>query len=506
MDNNNSKRLAKNTVVLYFRMLFSLLVSLYTSRVVLNALGVDDYGVYNAVAGFVAMFSLLSNSLTSSISRYLTYGLGKGDVAALKETFSAAIIIEFILVVIVVLLAETFGLWFLNTTMQIPDGRITAANIVFQLSILTFSINLISVPYNASIISHEHITTFAYVGIIRSCLTLAVALIVDIAPVDKLVLYAALLALISLAERVFYGFYCSRKFVECHIAKISNKVVFKQLCSFAGWNFFGTGSAVLRDQGLNMLINVFCGPAVNAARGIAMQVSSAVSQFSSSFITSINPQITKTYASGDIRASFRLVFMGTKLTFFLLMVLSIPVIFETSFLLTVWLKIVPTHTVSFVRLIILYVMIESLSYTMTTLMLATGDIKKYQIVVGTTQLLNFPVALLLLWIGYAPECTIWCNIVIAMVCLVIRLKMLQQKVEMDILAFFKDVLLRIVLVFVLACVTPYLFVNCLAEGFPRIIVMSFVSLLSSCLLVLLIGLNVQERNVILQLIRNKIKR
>lgn len=312
----NNKRIAKNTLLLYFRMLFMMAVSLYTSRVVLNALGVEDFGIYNVVGGVVAMFSMLSGSLSAAITRFITYELGKGNQENLKKIFSSSVTIQIGLAILIIVVAEAIGVWFLNMKMNIPDVRITAANWVFQFSILTFAVNLISVPYNASIIAHERMSAFAYISILEAIGKLAIVFLIVISPMDKLIFYAILMCAVALIVRLAYGVYCKRHFEECTYHFIFDRDLLKHMFGFAGWNFIGATSAVLRDQGGNVVINLFCGPAANAARGIAFQVNNAISGFVTNFMTALNPQITKSYAAGDRKYMMTLIFQGARLSFY----------------------------------------------------------------------------------------------------------------------------------------------------------------------------------------------
>lgn len=311
IDNSaNNKRIAKNTLLLYVRMLFLMLVSLYTSRVILNALGVDDYGIYNVVGGFVMMFSMLSSSLSAAISRFLTFELGTGDTEKLKRVFSSSVTIQAGIAIVVILIAETIGLWFLNEKMVIPDNRITAANWCYQFSIITFAINLISVPYNAAIIAHERMSAFAYISIVEGLGKLAIAWCIVVSPIDRLVFFAGLVAALAVIIRFIYGLYCKHHFEECIYHFIYDHNLLKQMCGFAGWNFIGSSSGILRDQGINILLNLFFGPSVNASRGIASKVQQTVQNFVGNFLTALTPQITKKYASGNYQDTFKLVFFG----------------------------------------------------------------------------------------------------------------------------------------------------------------------------------------------------
>ena len=330
----NNKRIAKNTLLLYFRMLFMMAVSLYTSRVVLNALGVEDFGIYNVVGGVVAMFSMLSGSLSAAITRFITYELGKGNQENLKKIFSSSVTIQIGLAILIIVVAEAIGVWFLNMKMNIPDVRITAANWVFQFSILTFAVNLISVPYNASIIAHERMSAFAYISILEAIGKLAIVFLIVISPMDKLIFYAILMCAVALIVRLAYGVYCKRHFEECTYHFIFDRDLLKHMFGFAGWNFIGATSAVLRDQGGNVVINLFCGPAANAARGIAFQVNNAISGFVTNFMTALNPQITKSYAAGDRKYMMTLIFQGARLSFYMLLLLSLPVLINTHYILS----------------------------------------------------------------------------------------------------------------------------------------------------------------------------
>lgn len=368
----NNKRIAKNTLLLYFRMLFLMAVSLYTSRIVLNALGVEDFGIYNVVGGVVTMFSVLSGSLSAAISRFITYEIGKGNQDKLNKIFSSAVTIQLGLAGIIILLAETIGIWFLNIKMNIPELRMEAANWVFQFSILTFAINLISVPYNACIIAHEKMSAFAYISILEAIGKLAIAYLIVVSPMDKLIFYAILMCIVALIVRFTYGNYCKRHFSECTYHFIWDKQLLKQMFGFAGWNFIGAASAVLRDQGGNVVINLFCGPTVNAARGIAFQVNTAVNQFVTNFMTALNPQITKSYAAGNKEYMMTLIFQGARLSFYMLLLLSLPILINTHYILGLWLKLVPDHAVLFVQLVLIFAMSESISQPLITAMLATG--------------------------------------------------------------------------------------------------------------------------------------
>lgn len=500
-NQSNNKRIAKNTLMLYIRMLFLMAVNLYTSRVTLQALGVDDYGVFNAVAGFIAMFAMISGSLSGSISRYITYILGQGDKQKLKDVFSTSVFIMLGLAIIVVLLVEAFGVWFLNNHMSIPEGREVAANWVLQFALVIFIFNLWSTPYNATLIAHEKMDAFAYIGIFEGGATLLVAFLIMASPIDTLIYYALLMLLLAIIIRIIYASYCKKHFEECTLTWHFDKPLFKEMFGFAGWNFIGFASGLLRDQGINILFNVFNGPVVNAARGLAMQVNTALTKFSQSFYTAVQPQITKSYAGGNIEDSHSLVLRSSRLAYFLLMLMSIPVIAEADYLLSLWLKDVPQHTVMFVRIIIIISLIESLSQPLIHLMLATGNIKKYQIIVGSINLLNFPLAWGLLKLGVEPELVQSSIILFSIIALIVRLVMLKQMTGFSILRFLESTIVKCTIVTILACVAPIIICSQYQACIVRLIANVLITVIIGVILVYLIGLQPGERNMI----NNKLK-
>ena len=482
--------------MLYVRMLFQMVISLYTSRVVLNALGVEDYGIYNVVGGFVLMFNILSGSLNSAISRFITFELGTGNKDRLKKIFSSSVTIQLILAFVIIIIAETAGLWFLNYKMVIPAERMIAANWCFQLSILTFTINLISVPYNAAIIAHEKMSAFAYISILDATFKLIIAWSILISPIDRLVFYAALLALLAVFIRMLYGLYCKKHFEECEFHLSYNHSLMKQMFSFAGWNFLGACSFQLMTLGVNLLSNIYFGVIVNAARGIATQVEHAVTIFANNFTTAINPQITKSYASNQKGYMFSLMFSGAKLSFFLLLYLAIPLLFETGLILELWLKHTPDVTISFVRLTVIVCMVTVLSNTMITAMLATGNIKKYQIIVGGLGMLVFPIVWLLFYLGYPPESAYFVIIVVDVVQLLVRIVLMREMIGMPIAAFVRDVLFRVVLTSIIVFVVPLVICQILDECIIRFFIVLIASFIINSLAIMFVGLNLTERQFV----------
>lgn len=504
----NNKRIAKNTLLLYMRMLFMMAVSLYTSRVILHTLGVEDFGIYNVVGGVVSMFSVISGSLSAAISRFITYELGKGNKDKLIRIFSSAVTVQIGLGLIILILAELVGIWFLNDKMNIPDNRIYAANWVFQLSILTFIINLVSVPYNAAIIAHEKMSAFAYISILEVVAKLIIVYLLIISPIDKLIFYAVLMSAVALVIRFVYGYYCKQHFEECTYRFILDKGLLKKIFGFAGWNFIGAAAAVLRDQGGNIVINLFCGPTVNAARGIAYQVNTAINGFVSNFMMALNPQITKSYASGDKEYMMTLIFQGARLSFYILLLLSLPVIINVHYILILWLKILPEHTTLFVQLVLIFAMSESISNPLVTAMLATGRIRNYQIIVGGLQMLNLPISYVLLRLGCIPETVLIVAICISQCCLAARLYMLRGMIGLSVSQYLSKVYFNVLFVTVLSAIVPCVVFYCLNETFVNFMLICVVSLVCTCIVIYYIGCNNQERQFILskiKAVRSKVK-
>ena len=470
-----------------------MVISLYTSRVILKVLGVEDYGIYNVVGGLVAMFSMISASLSSAISRFITYEIGAGNKERLRDVFSSSVTIQIIIAIVFIMVAETLGLWFLNNKMVIPDNRVSAANWCYQLSILAFSLNLISVPYNATIIAYERMSVFAYISIFEGLAKLAIAFLILYNPFDKLIYYAFLVSVVSSIVVFVYRTYCKLHFEECSFSFRYDHGLLKQMFGFAGWNMIGTASTVLRDQGSNILINLFFGPAVNGARAIAQQVNTAVNSFVQNYMIALNPQITKSYASGDKEYMLRLVLMGSRFSFYILLFLGLPILLSTSFILDLWLDVVPEHAVLFVQLTIILTMCDCLSHTFVTAILADGRIKYYMIIVGGLQLLNLPIAYLALYLGAIPESVVVVAIIISQFCLMARLLFLRKIVGLSLRVFAKSVYLNVIIVSVLSVLIPLYLVYNMHEGWLSFVVVSGTSVLMTGLAVFFVGMKKEER-------------
>lgn len=508
MSNNaqNAKRLAKNTALLYVRMFITMIIALYTSRVILDTLGVEDYGIYNVVGGLVGMFGIITSTLNTAINRFLTFELGKEDMSRLRRVFSTSITIQIILSLIVVVIAETVGVWYINNVMVLAPGRLTAANWCFQFSIITSVLGLIIVPYNSAIIAHERMGIYAYLGIFTSLFALGIAFAIAYSPIDRLVFYGFLLMVSTIITFVVNVIYCHRYFLEARFSVTLDREMLGTMFGFSAWNFIGAGSGILRDYGGNLLINFYCGPAVNAARGLSNAVNHAITNFSTNFTMALNPQITKSYASGDLKYLDSLIYRGAKLSVFMLLFISAPILLNTPFILGVWLKEVPEHTVLFTQLIIIYTMVEKISGPLITTMLATGKIRNYQIVVGGIQCLNIPLAWLLLHFGALPEIVVIVNIFIAHCTFAARLYMLRWMINLDARAFFVKVYLNIFMVAAIGIALPLAAHLLIPDEVGNFIISSTLCVVTMGLAILFIGCDNSEREFISKAVQKYLQR
>lgn len=503
---SNNKRIAKNTLLLYFRMIIIMGVQLYTVRVILNTLGSSDYGLNNVVGGVVTMFAFLSSTMATASQRYFAYEIGKGNKDQLQKTFSMTLLIYCMIGVIILLLAETIGLWFLNNKMTIPPDRLTAANWVYQFAILSFILTMFQVPYDAMVIAHERMNIFAYVSILEVSMKLLIVYLLVILPSDKLITYAILGFCVTFIITSIYKTYCLRNFTESHFKYYWSKPLFKEITSYSGWNLFGAMASLMNNQGINIILNIFFGPVVNAARAIAFQVNTSLNQFVQNFLISTRPQITKYYAQGENDKMLKLVFQSSKFSFFLIFFFALPILFEIPFIFQIWLKNIPEYTVLFTRLIIIGALIDALSYPLMAAAQATGKIKGYQSIVGTTMLLNVPTSYILLKLGFEAEYVFYTAIVNSVVCLFIRLIMLRKMVGLSVSCFATKVILRIIPVAIISIVCVYLIKQLQLISyleFTTIFISSFLFVFFSSYL---IGLDNQERYLVKDQVNKLIKK
>lgn len=505
-NSTNNKRIAKNTLLLYVRQLLTMVIGLYTSRVILNTLGINDYGVYNVVAGFVAMFSLFTGSLSAAISRFLTFNLGEGNFDKLKNVFSTSVTIMMGMAVVIVIFAELFGVWFLNTQLNIPSERMYAANWVFHMSILSFVINLISIPYNASIIAHERMDAFAYISILEVILKLVIVFMLCLSPMDKLITYAILLTGVSVVIRLVYGIYCKSKFEECNYIFIFDKSLLKEMGTFAGWNLFGSGAYLFNTQGVNIISNIFFGVTINAARGVANQVESVVRQFVNNFTTAINPQIIKSYASNDLAYMHSLICRGAKFSYLLMLFFFVPFMFETETIMQLWLKIYPSDAPLFLRLTLIGTMFDMLGNSTANAAWATGNIKKYYIIIGSIGSMVFPISWICFFLGASAYASYIVFIVIYILLMILKVYIIKSLVRFEPKMFYKEVLMKITPTTIVAFIIPSLCYITMSEGLFRTTTIVVLSEVSVVLSILMLGLTGSERNKLLSVVKNRICR
>ncbi|WP_302443038.1 lipopolysaccharide biosynthesis protein [Paraprevotella xylaniphila] len=453
----NNRRIAKNTLLLYFRMLLMIGINLYTSRVILQVLGVEDFGINNVVGGVITMLGFLTGSLAGASSRYITYDLGKGDMEIMKKTFGNILSIHLLLAGLVVVIGETIGLWFMTTQLQIPETRETAAFWVYQFSIISFVLSVISVPYNASIIAHEKMSAFAYISIVDAVLKLLIVYLLLVIPYDKLIVYAALFCCIQIFDRIVYSIYCRKHFEETRSKLSFDKKLFKEIFTFAGWTMNGSLAVIGYTQGINVLLNIFFGPAVNAARGIAVQVQNVTRQFCTNFQMALNPQLTKSYATGDYAHMHRLLKVSSKFSFYLMLLISLPLMLEAPLILKWWLGAVPEHTVNFLRLILCTGILFALSNPIITAVHATGKLKKFQLIEGSMLLSIVPVAYLLLrFFRIPPEHVFLVHILVEICTQYVRIRIVLPLIVMPLREYIADVIKPVLKVGILALIIPML--------------------------------------------------
>lgn len=439
----SNKRLARNTLILYIRMFLTVGVSLYITRVVLQNLGVNQFGLYNLIGGFVSMFYIVTASLSGAISRFITFELGRDDTKKVIQTFSMSINIQILFSLIVLALGETLGLWFVNTQLNIDSEQLWAANIVFQLSLISFIVELLGVPYYSLVVAHERMGLFAFNAILAVLLKLLLALLLVCSVIDRVVFYAVGMLIISIISQLIYVSYSKCYFVECKYVRTFNKALFLQMFSFGGWNLLTSASSMLRSQGLNILLNMFFGTVVNAAFGVARHIESTIRAFSKNFLTALQPQITKSYAEGNISHTKALVYKGAKYSFLLLFMIGLPFILLTDFFMDIWLVNVPIYANRFAQLIIILSLVEMLLMPVGYLNEATGDIKKYKIVTSIGQFLVLPISYVFLKLDFNPYYTLYIAIAAELITLPYRIQVNKLLAGVTFQNYFNQVILKL---------------------------------------------------------------
>ena len=502
----NNKRIARNTMFLYFRQILVMAVSLYTVRVVLDVLGEEDYGIYNVVGGFVAMFNILSGALSVAISRFITYEMGQPDVTTLglRSIFSSSLLIQIAMGLVIAMLLGTFGVWFVEYKMVIPAERLDVALYVLGFSTLNFFINLLSVPYNALIIAHEQMKAFAYISVVEVTLKLVVAYLLVISPLDKLWLYALSMALVSLVVRFIYAAYCKRHFAECCFVWGFDRRLLYKMFVFSGWAFLGNGSFVLKEHGVNILLNIFCGPIVNAARGITSQVTGAITLFVSNFMQAVNPQITKLYSSGNLQDMHRLIFKSSRFSFYLMLMLGVPLMKGIDYILSFWLVSVPEYTAVFIQLLMVFCLMDCLVQPLMTGLLAEGNIRVYEIALVVLNIGNVFFSYIALKHGYFPECVYWISIVVEVGIIISRVWLSGKTYQLPVKRYCVEVLGNALLVAAVTGIFAWWICLPLNNAFANFILSMLLVFLFAGLMVYVLGLTRNERKFLRTTIKNKL--
>lgn len=499
----DGKKIVKNTVALYCRMILTMIIGLYTSRIVLQTLGVVDFGIYSVVGSVVVMFSFLNGTMAATTQRYLSFFLGVGDFNKVNKVFNATLAIHVIICAIVILIAETFGLWFLNHRMNIPSDRISVANFVYQMSVIAAVFSITQVPYTAVITAREKMDVYAYISIVEASLKLVLVLMLFFVSADKLKLYSFLVLMNNLVVLVIVRMYCVKKFAESKIKLVKDRKMYVELLSYSGWNLSSHIVLTARTQGVNVLMNLFLGPSFNAARGIAVQVNEIVFRFVRNFQIAAVPQITKLYADKNISEMKKLICSSSKISFMLLAFLVLPIILETEFILKLWLGAIPEWCVVFCRLTLIASLVDVLSGTLVYGALAVGVVKKYHMTLDLILVMNFVFSYVFLKNEFSPVFLYYIEIVIYSVCLIVRLIFLKSYIGLPICLYLKDVVMKDLLVIAVPLAIASGFRFCMEMSVVRFFVVSGLSCISICVSILFIGVNKFDREKIVKKVMNK---
>jgi len=503
----NNKRIAKNTMFLYFRQILILFVSLYTVRVVLDVLGVEDYGIYSVVAGIVSFFSFLSGTMASATQRFFSFALGKNDTEKLKKTFSVNLLIYGGIAIIALLLLETVGLWFVNEHLQVPPNRFEAAKWVYHFSVLMFIATIFSTPFMSIIIAHEDMKIYAYVSIVEVVMKLEVVFLLLYVPFDKLELYGVLTFAVSVIITILYAIICMRKYLECQFRIFYwDKLLLKEIVGFTGWTLFGQLSSVGRNQAVTILLNQFFNPVVVAARAIAVNITNNITVFANNFNTGLYPPIIKYYASGQKEEMFKLIFNGSKITFFLMWVFALPLLLEMDIVLKLWLKNPPEYTVLFTRLALIEVLIISLSLPLATAARAPGKMKTYELSLGTIQIAIFIASWIILKMGAEAYSVFLIAILANIIMFFARLLIVKQLIEIDVKLFILKVVFPIFIIIILSFVPTYCIFLFLPKGILFSIITVILSVIICSLTMYFVGIDKKMRNKIHEIVINKARK
>ena len=503
----SNKRIVKNTLFLYIRMLLIMGISLYTSRVVLDKLGVEDYGIYSLVGSFITIFSFISGPMIAATQRFLNFSLGKNDIAETQKVFNASLVIHIGIALLVIILAETVGLWFLKNRMIIPENRIDAAFWTYQYAVISTSFLVITYPYNATIIAHEKMKTFAYVSVLDATLRLAVVFLLTLSPNDDLIFYAFLTMVVQIIIAVIYFIYCRLNFTETklRIKDIGSKL-YKDIISFSGWNLLGNIANVCLTQGRNILLNIFFGPTLNTPKGLATQVQGAVNQLCTNFQTAQNPQIVKSYAIGETDYMKELVYRSSKISFYLTFILALPILMKTNFILSIWLKDIPDYTTPFIQYSMLLSLIQALAGPLITGSMATGDVKKIMSVIAIFFWAIIPLGYIVLKMGGSPVSIFVVQLILFIIAHYMRIRIVGKQLNFSLKQYFHKVLLPISKVTFIATIIALFFKDYTKDSLLNIL--GYFVIIESMLIALIwfLGISSTEKTAICNFIKFKLKK
>lgn len=499
-DNNistDNKRIAKNTAYLYVRMFVTMIVALYTSRIVLRILGASDFGLYNVVGGVITMFSMFSGTLASGTQRFLTFAMGESNFAKLQTTFSLALGLHVVVSLILFVLAQTIGLWFLNTQMNIPEGRGIAAFWVYQFSIVAFIVSIIQIPFMSCIIAHERMGMYAYMSIYDVVMKLLVVIILQFLSYDKLILYAFMILIIDLTSMLIYNFYCRKNFNECTWKIRWDKQLAIKIISFSGWNIFGSSVGFANGQGINILLNIFCGTVVNAARGISVIICNFVSQFVNNFQTAVNPQLIKLFAAKEYEKMYRLTVNSCRINGYLFLMIAIPAGIEIKFLLKLWLGEYPQYTEAFVQIILLQALLNTLDRPLITHIHASGKVKMPNLTGGIVLLMVLPISYILLKLGYSPIVVAWANSLIWIGDNINAIYWPHKYTGIPVKLILIQIYGNIFFGGLIMLLIPYLVSTTMKEGLARFLIVGFVSAFTSVVVFYFWGMTSGMKDLVL---------
>lgn len=504
MPNNsiNNKRIAKNTLMLYIRMFLTMGITLFTSRVVLQVLGVEDFGIYNVVGGIVSMLGFLNGAMANAVQRFLSFEIGRGDALKVNHVFNVSLVAHLCISIFVLIVAEFAGVWYLNTYINIPTERLSAAHWVLQCAIISTCFNIVQVPYNAIIIAKEEMGVYAYVSIIEVVLKLLIAYLLLAFSFDKLILYSVLNTVVTILVLAIYNVYCNKKFTEVKLRLVHDGKLLKEIIDFAGWNMLGELAWVFTGQGVNIILNLFFGPVVNAAKGIAEQVNGAVSRFVTNFQTALNPQLVKSFAANEIDDMIVLLYRGIRFSYYLLFMLSLPLIINMDLILNIWLTEVPEYATGFCQLVLISSLTATVSNLLSQVAKAYGKIRNYQIIVSVCLFMNFPLSYLVLKLGASPLSTMFVNIAIQLSLIFIRLVLTKSMITLSIRSFFKHVICPVFSVSLTSSIIPLICFWSISNIWVNFIVTSIVAVICVCLSALFVGMERNERTYVITKVKD----